>query len=272
MAVVGAQLSHAFILAPFAMSSSDLRFFRLASGHSADRHDRVVRATKGALRFDDLSPTTVVNQECDNDQSRKSSSQPHSENCSDTFCNLVHPGQHDCMHAALPSFQRALKMACLLYTPFLALQIVRALAVCRTSHHLAAIAASVRLRTFLISVLGLHRVCACVSVCLCLCLCLCLRVCGCVCVAVWLCLCGCGCVCVAVAVSASVPVSVCMTQGWQADQDTCERRCHFLRSTCVFLDNLFWLGPVAAMFICSNCPEVRAGSATCIDLACGANM
>ncbi len=168
MAVVGAQLSHAFILTPFSMSPTDLRFFRLASGHSLERHERVVKATGGALRYADLAAAHGGDREGgalvphserpsndhehqhhthrhrvdDNDDDTKTTAEEKQRDADsdradadgdaisadDTFCRLVHPGK-DCMNALTPSFLRAFKMALLLYAPFLSLQIVRRLLV-----------------------------------------------------------------------------------------------------------------------------------------------
>ena len=171
MAVVGAQLSHAFILTPFSMSKSDLRFFRLASGHSIDRHEKVVRTTGGAMTFESYcaspagagagagagghaspasppSPSslsgTIVKDSKDDEEAPQVQAT--------TFCQLVHPGQPDCMDAFLPTFHRAARMALLLYLPFLTVQLVRRIVVR----------------------LGMRAcVCACMHACMCVCVCVC---------------------------------------------------------------------------------------------------
>lgn len=111
MAVAGAQLSHAFILTPYAMSKSDLRFFRLASGHTVRTHAKVVAVTKGSMQHASRQQRDLV--------------QSATESTDETFCALVHPNEKDCMDALIPSVKRALKMAFVLYTPFLMLQLAK---------------------------------------------------------------------------------------------------------------------------------------------------
>lgn len=124
MAVVGAQLAHAFILTPYSMSKSDLRFFRLASGHTQGTHRRVVRVAGGTMEYKggtsrDSAPTHS-----------RSTDEPTpldmQSKITDTFCTLVHPNERGCYAAFPSSVSRAFKKAVLLYTPFLGVQIFRA--------------------------------------------------------------------------------------------------------------------------------------------------